>query len=185
MILELFTTLIDTLNKVASGLKTLVNLPIDVREKYRQTIDDTYRMIDITLNMIIIRLGDILLDDENNFIQGTIELGNYGDWLRAEREFRLCKSLRALVEETETLREKLVGALSTRDWDALVDQLRTIFLTETELAGFIGEQFEAISNSAKQDPPDVVRKHIEALRNALIKQRQKLIRQEISFYGIV
>lgn len=39
---------------------------------------------------------------------------------KVEREFRLCQSLRVALHETETLRSKLAGILSARDWDALL-----------------------------------------------------------------
>ena len=44
---------------MAGGLKAIVNLPKAERETMRRTLDETYRMIDTTLNMVIIRLGDI------------------------------------------------------------------------------------------------------------------------------
>ncbi|MBI1926548.1 hypothetical protein HYR99_20180 [Candidatus Poribacteria bacterium] len=61
MELKLITDLIDALGKVAGGLKAIVNLPKAEREAMRKTLDETYRLIDTTLNMVIIRLGDILL----------------------------------------------------------------------------------------------------------------------------
>jgi hypothetical protein len=60
MKLSLFTDLIDALGKVAGGLKAIVNLPKAEREVMHQTLDGTYRLIDTTLNRVIIRLGDIL-----------------------------------------------------------------------------------------------------------------------------
>lgn len=59
--LKLFTDLIDALGKVAGGLKAIVNLPKAEREAMRRTLDETYRLIGTTLNMVIIRLGDIPL----------------------------------------------------------------------------------------------------------------------------
>ena len=51
MDLKLFTALIDA----------LVKLPKAERETMRCTLDETYRLIDTTLNMIIIRLGELSL----------------------------------------------------------------------------------------------------------------------------
>jgi hypothetical protein len=67
MELKLFTDLIDALGKVAGGLKAIVNLPKTEREMIRRTLDETYRLIDTTLNMVIIRLGEIqhLTSDED------------------------------------------------------------------------------------------------------------------------
>ena len=88
--LRLFTNLIDALGKVAGGLKAIVNLPKAERETMRQTLDETYRLIDTTLNMVIIRLGDILLlAADDDFLREVVRLDNYSEWMRAEREFRL------------------------------------------------------------------------------------------------
>jgi hypothetical protein len=92
MDIQLFSDLIDTLGKVAEGIKALANIPKNEREKYRQVMDDTYRLIDTTLNMVIIRLGDILLpENEAIFLGEVTKLDNYSDWMEAEREFRLCQ----------------------------------------------------------------------------------------------
>jgi hypothetical protein len=91
MELKLFTDLIDALGKVVGGLKAIVNLPKATREAIRQTLDETYRLIDTTLNMVIIRLGDILLlAAGDDFLREAARLDNDNEWMRAEREFRQC-----------------------------------------------------------------------------------------------
>ena len=108
MELKLFTDLIDALGKVAGGLKAIVNLTKAEREAMRRTLDETYRLIDTTLNMVIIRLGDILLHAaDDDFLREATRLDNYNEWMQAEREFRLCRSLRVALRETETLAGKL------------------------------------------------------------------------------
>lgn len=59
MELKLFTDLIDAIGKVASGFKAIVNLPKTERETIRRTLVETHRLIDTTLNMVIVRLGDM------------------------------------------------------------------------------------------------------------------------------
>ncbi len=54
---KLFSDLIDALGKVVIGLKTLASIPKSERERYRKTMDETYRLVDTTLNMVIIQLG--------------------------------------------------------------------------------------------------------------------------------
>ena len=191
MEIKLFSDLIDTLGKVANGLKALVNLPRAEREKYRQTMNETYRLIDTTLNMVIIRLGDILLkDDDQKFLYEVEMLENYGSWMQAEREFRLCQSLRAAFRETETLRGKLTGKISTHDWDALLGQMRKILSAENEVANYIGDGFRELSYSTRaglRDPQMIsdVRKKVKAFRDALINERKQLIQQESELYPTV
>lgn len=66
MELKLFTDLSNALGKVVGGLKDIVNLPKAERETMRRMLDETYRLIDTALNVVIIRLGDILLPKETS-----------------------------------------------------------------------------------------------------------------------
>lgn len=191
MELKLFTDLIDALGKVASGLKAIVHLPKAERETMRQTLDETYRLIDTTLNMVIIRLGDILLlAAGDDFLREAARLDNDNEWMQAEREFRLCRSLRVALRETETLAGKLVGTVSTKDWDALLQQMHAILATEGEVAQFIGQQFQQHASDARNTGQDSkqtqsIRDALAAFRAALIAERQELIKQELTLYEIV
>jgi hypothetical protein len=60
MELKLLTDVIDALGEVAGGLKAIVNLPKAERKAMRQPLDEAYRLLDTTLNRVIIRLGDIV-----------------------------------------------------------------------------------------------------------------------------
>lgn len=191
MELKLFTDLIDALDKVAGGLKAIVNLPKAERETIRRTLDETYRLIDTTLNMVIIRLGDIVLQAPNDdFLREVARLDNYNEWMQAEREFRLCRSLRVALRETETLAGRLAGAVSAKDWGALLQQMQTILATEGEVALFIGQRFLQLATDARSAEQDTertqsVRDALAAIRASLVAERQKLIKQELALYEIV
>lgn len=74
-------------------IDTIVNLPKAEREAICQTLDETYRLIDTTLNMVIIRLGDIQLQPTyDGFLHEVARLDNYNEWTQAKREFRFCHS---------------------------------------------------------------------------------------------
>lgn len=117
-------------------------------------------------------------------------LDNYNQWMQAEREFRLCGSLRVALRETKTLAGHLAGAVSTKDWDALLQQMQTILTTEGEVALFIGQQFQQLANDARSAVQDnqhtsAVRDALSAFRAALVAERQELIKQELALYEIV
>ncbi len=107
---KLFTDLIDALGKAAGGLKAIVNLPKAEREAMRRTLDEAYRLIDTTLNMVVILLGDILTHAAD------------GGFLYVP------------LRESETLAGKLVAAVFAKDRDALVQQVPGILATEGEVA---------------------------------------------------
>ena len=187
----IFSDLINALGKAVVGLKALAHLPKAERDKYRQVMDETYRLIDTTINMVIIRLGDILhLDGDQQCLEEVSKLNNFDDWYRAEREFRLCQSLRVAVRETETLRRRLAGSISTKDWDAMLEQMKNILTTESEVAQFIAEKFKTLAQEARGATDDsetvsAIRDQAIGFRDALIAERRCLIQQEMELYGIV
>ncbi len=188
---KLFTDLIDALGKVATGLKTTGTPPGTERDRYRQTLDETFRLIDTTLNMVIIRLGDILLPKPDAaFVQEAAQLDNYGQWMQAEREFRLCRSLRASLHDTETLASTLSGTPGANDWDTLLQQMRSILASEGEVAEFIGRQFYLIAGATRGAGTDAskineVRDQLAAFRGILIAERKQLIQQELTLFEVL
>jgi hypothetical protein len=85
---KLFTDLIGALGKVAGGIKAIVDLPKAERETIRKTLDETDRLIDTTLNMVIIRLGNIQLhtsDDE--FLREDARLNDWNEWMQTGGTF--------------------------------------------------------------------------------------------------
>jgi len=61
MELKPFTDLINAFGKVAAGLKAIVDLRKVEYKTIRRTQDETYRRIDATFNIVIMRVGDIQL----------------------------------------------------------------------------------------------------------------------------
>jgi len=191
MDIKLFTDLIDALGKVTTGLKTVFNLPRSERDEIRNILADSYRLIDTTLNMLIIRLGDILLvENQNNLLDETMRLDNYEGWLKAEREFRLCMSLRTALRETESFIGKINDAVCIKDCNAMHLMMKEILATEGELATFISMQFNKLAYDALdalKDPQKIqsVRESLTAFREALIKEHLQLINNEIILVSVV
>jgi hypothetical protein len=191
MEIKLFTDLIDALGKVVGGLKAILDLSTTEREKIRKTLEETYRLIDTTLNMVIIRLGDILQEETDaNLLHEAARLDNYDEWIQAEREFRICRSLRVALRETETLSTKLAGKASAKDWQALKDMMGLILATEGEVAVFISQRFDELAKAARDNTPgsqpaSEVRKRLATFRADLVTERRQLIQQEIELFDIV
>ncbi len=63
--------------------------------------------------MVIVRLGDIVTPEmAPQLLAEATKLDNYGEWRQAEREFRLCKSLRVALRESEGLTARSSRATS-------------------------------------------------------------------------
>ncbi len=191
MAIELFSDLIDVLGKVANSIKSMAEFSAAERDKIRQTLDETYRLIDSTLNMVIVRLGDIKLEEEDGkFLAECFQLDNYNDWMQVERDFRLCRALRVALREMETLKGKLASKVSAKDWDTLLYLMNSIIATEGEVAMFISQKFRQLADEARaasEGSPAVpaIRSDLQAFRSALIDERQALIQQEITLYDVV
>src|SRR5271166_2957727 len=113
--IQLFSDLIDGFEKLLKGVKAIANLTQEERERYQQTLSEAYRLMNVTVTMVIVRLGDIRRMPDDKFLDEVARLDNYEEWLKTEREFRLCQSLRVAVRETETLPDKVKGAISIHD----------------------------------------------------------------------
>lgn len=142
MELTLLTGLIDALGKVAGGLKAIVNLPQGGARDDAQMLDETYRVIDTTLNMVATRLGDLpLLPADDGVLRGAARLDNCNKWM-AVKGVPLCRSLRVALRKTETLVGKLIGASAPRTGTPYCDRCTPFLGTEGEVALFIGQQFQ-------------------------------------------
>lgn len=184
--ITLFSDLIDALGNVAGAVRSIASLPAAERDKYRQVLDDTYRMIDTTLNMVIIRLGDILLEDDPTFVLSAAKLDNYMEWIQAEREFRLCKSLRLAFNDTSRLLSQLKGRISEKDWNALTTEMLHVLAGEGEIGTYISFKLSSIAQLAHKtaDPQAIatLREQVTQFRQALLAEREQLTQQEAELY---
>jgi hypothetical protein len=85
MQLKLFTDLIEAFGKVTGSFKAIVNLLETEREISRWALNEIYRLIDTTLNMVIIRLGDIQPHgSEGDLLREAGLLDNHNEWMQSE-----------------------------------------------------------------------------------------------------
>ncbi len=185
---KLFTDLYNTLKSVFADIKSLADIPVEERKKYRDVLGETYSMLDVSLNMVISRLADTLREPNDDFkLQAVQNLEYMNDWLEAERRFRLCSNLRATLSETRHIRDKLVGKHSVNNWDKLIALMESIMATEGELADYISKEFSEISYKARQISvgSSEYKKQLKALedfRKKLINERRELIKEETKLY---
>lgn len=188
MDIKLFSDLIDALGKVTSGLKAAASLPKAERDQYRQVIGQNYQLLDTTLGMIAIRLGDILAPaNQANFLNEVANLDNYPEWMRIEREFRLCQSLRAALSEIKRFSGKLKALVSVAEIDALIDLMEGTTAAEVEVAEFISARFRDLSLAARAPgvDPSKLSEEVRAFRDSVLNERRRLIRDESELYSIV
>jgi hypothetical protein len=188
---KIFTDLIDALSKIASGFKAITTLTKSERNEYREILKETFLLLDTTLTMIIIRLSEIQRQpSDNDFLREVSELTYFPSWVNAEREFRLCNSLRTAYRETQTISGKLTGIISMEDWSALLQQMQLILAGENQVADFIIQKFWSLSSDAQMANNDKeviteLRDRISMFLQQLNAERRELIKQEIGLYEII
>lgn len=189
--IAIFTDLIEAAGRLASTIKGVAAIPRNERDKIRSMLEETYRLIDSTLNMVIFRLGDVLAErDDFTFLEQARQLGFDQQWYQAEREFRLCRSLRVTLSEAESLAGRWSVLVGPQDWGALVSQMQAILRTEADLATVISDHFHQISEEAWNATGDPVRTaalrtELAKLREELANARRRLMQQEIDLYALV
>ncbi len=189
-----FTDMVDIVGEVSGSIRAVVPLLQDQREKIRQALKDTYLIFNTTLNMVILRLGEILkISDAGTFLNEAADLDNYDGWTNAERAFRVCSSLRENLKKTEELVEefkKTPGVKDIKEWDSLLNFMREILNTELQVGQFIAQQFHQHANDARSAGLDeqkirFVRNELKVFHDSLESTREQLIQQEVDSYNIV
>ena len=169
--MSLFSDIFDSIEKAFKAVKAIANLPKETRDELRNTFDETFRLLDTSLNMVIIRLGEILrIANEQDFNIEVSQLNNDASWAQAEREFRLCKSLRHAVNETGRVKNKILNYISMKDWEDMQNQMEAILQGEDMLGNFIADKFRTLSgmtpgrNKSMQEIKDTLKQFQDSFR---------------------
>ena len=179
----------DLINNIASLFKVFNDVktfPKKEREKYHAIMEENFQLIQSVLNMVIVRLGDILIEtDEVTFKREVINLGNYNDWLEVERQFRLCNSLRQARRETEDLWSVVKGKISAKQWDEFMSLISNVLDYEGESASYISQKFNDFSNQSHSKSMNDLKDEISKMRTQLMTERRALIELEVNMYNLV
>jgi hypothetical protein len=185
MDIKLFTDLFDAIEKAFNAIKKIANLPKETRDELRNTFDETFKLMDTTINMVIIRLSEILrITDDPTFINEVGQLCFDASWTQAEREFRLCKSLRHTVNETQRLRNSILNHISIKEWDEMQNQMQAILYGEDRLGRYISDKFQLLSNMsiANNKTLSETKDELKQLQASLNSERRRLIELEMDMY---
>ena len=189
MELKFFSDIIESLSKIFTTLKALKDIPKDKRDEIREALGGTFTMLNSTLNMIIIRLGEIYrIQDKATFLEEVSQL-QYGDtWLASERAFRLCESLKHGLREWQTIDQSIINLVSLKNWNELKEQMENILKNETELAYYIEQNFREIANSAfdhASADAAAIKMEVVNSQKQLNEQRKHLMQLELNMYDLL
>src|SRR4051794_40084452 len=179
----------DLLETTAKAIRALAGIPAAQRTKYRDVLDETFTLLDATLNMVTIRLGNIVLEPlDDQMVHEAGALANWQEWENAERQLGLCHALRTAVSEAGRVQSNLVASISIAEWEDLKGQMNGILNSEGALAQYITNHFQEMwsvaSNPGSVNPRELRKKLLE-FRQALKEQRQLLLEQERELLALV
>ena len=188
MEIKVFSDMINALEQVGKGILSIKDLQVRKRQHYRKVIDETYRLLDSAILLVLNRLSNLLLiEKQEDFIRELRGLDNFTEWTNIERQVRLCNNLHTTGREMEDLYNKLIDRISLRN-PGEFQNLTWALLYEGEagLANFISKSLKNLSEMAdtaaqSSDDYEKVRKAVRKTRNALRKERLNLISSEIKF----
>ncbi len=174
MILTDFSQMVDTLTKTWDIVKKVKKFPSDEQKKYRADLDDIYTMLDSALLLVINRLGDIsMIDDQSEFARELQGLYNFAEWDRIEREIRLCKNLRESDNEVTKIWDNLKSQISIRDQKVLETFItQTLEQDEAALAYIINESLKELASLHIETRKS--KKGFEKVMKAVIKKKESM-----------
>lgn len=188
MEIKIFSDAIDALEKVAKAVIALKNIPKQERQRYKEAVKDSYTLMNSAVNLVFLRLGDILLlDTKGEFLKEVRRLDNTQEWLQLERDVRLCNKLREVHGEIDNfVLTRMLVRLGSRDWDNVRQLVDELLEREGTLADYISAslkklagQASAASRSSREYAS--LRRIVTRTRGVLEKERQRLIASELEF----
>ena len=188
MAVKFFSGIIESLDKIFTTLKGIKEIPKVKRDEIRDSLSGTFIMLNSSLNMIIIRLGEIYrIQDDKVLFQELTQIPYDGTWVESERAFRLCESLKTGLREWEVLDQSLVNLISLKNWKELKLEMSKILVGENELANFISQNFKIFEDMTSKDPNNVeeIKKEIQAFQKLLSNERRKLIALENELFQLI
>lgn len=181
MDLKLFSDVIDALTKAVNSVKAIGSIPAQQRDAFREALSDSFLVINTVLNMVIVRLHDVLMQENDDLFWDEIgRLGYDQDWMNVEREFRLCSSLRKIRREVAGLRG-YIAKQSVQDWDNLLAAMDSHLGQEVAVADAISQSLRQLAEKSwsKSEPVEKVRQETRNILISLQKQRHEFLAAEV------
>lgn len=186
MELKIFTDVVEALEKITKALIELKNIPRNKRTEYREAVAKSYQLLNTATNLIILRLGDVLLlEKQAAFAAELRKLDNNADWMNLERDVRLCSNLRDVHGAMDGLLSRMIH-FRGRDWSNARELVDRLLEREGTLADYIGGRLSHLSRMAKNAETSVsgyrrARTAVERVRDSAKKERARLLRSELQF----
>lgn len=189
----LFSDLISMLEQIAKDVAGLAKIPMKERKEVLELLDQTYSLLDQANLLVMIRLNDVLLEgrtDQEKLGNELRRLANDKEWLKIERDVRLCSSLSQASIEWKRWSKRLPQEIALSDRGGFRFLVDDILEGERALADFIGKTLETLSGMADEAEESVDKQAealdaVRAMRDVLRGERRRLIEAQIASYALI
>lgn len=191
--LQVFTDLVNALEKVAGYAHDLINLPEKERNRYRKVIDESFFVLNSALNAVSGRLTELLLvTDRKEFVKSLSAVNDFAPWREVVRQMYVSQAMRKLGREIDGLGDRFIGPKSLKDWKTFKTLMSDNITLEHNLADSITASFSQLADlGSKAQATGAMyaykkaRGAVEDYRDELLKKRQQLLRDEVEFMNVV
>src|SRR4030095_123363 len=168
----------------------VAKLPASERQLYRDKIDETFRLLDQAISVVMNRLGTLLSiseDQKAKFIEGLRQLNNVNEWVEMERDIMLCKPIREALREGEAFLGNAKAQLFFKDPDNVINQLSALTSGRMGLAFYISDSLRGLAQMANTADLDFkkVQEAVSKKYDELRKKRQELVHSESKLYDTI
>ncbi len=185
MDIKLFSDFMNALEKAINLFGKALQFPAGQREKYRQVINDTYRILNTALDMVTIRLSNLLKRDDMFLARDVGGLKWEWEWLQAERDLQLCENLRSTRQEARVLGNHLVAVNCIDKWNDVLKHMDILLHGEKDLAEYIAGELSQLADAADRMPPSQLKEQLRAALDGLDQERYRLMEQQLKFHKII
>jgi hypothetical protein len=191
----MFSDLIDALEKVAKAVVELKSVRAKTRQKYRDAVQETYKLLDAALVLVDLRLNSLLLiehergrksEKQERFALELRRLDSLEDWERMNHEVGLSRNLRVVSKEMDHIVFGVVRPTKARDRENMRRLVDEILEREYTLAQFITSSLRKLARRASaarksSEGYERAESAVRRTKQALQKERERLRRSEMQF----
>ncbi len=182
----IFSDAIDVLEKIGNIVISAGEIPGQTRRKYAEAVEETYGLIQTAVNLVYLRLGDLLNTKPNKeFLERASALDNIQEWWELERKIGLCSNLRLVHSEMDRLALSALFRWSKTDLKKVRSLVDEILEREGQLARFLSRHLQRLAQEARKNPKaqdlKALRAEVKRKRDAIDAERKRLVMAEVAF----
>jgi hypothetical protein len=187
---ELVKSFSDLTNTAIELGNSLMSLPSEKRESFRNVVDETYQVINTAIVIVINRLGKIIEIGNNHqeLKRQLTGLNNAEEWEEIHQKVYTCNLLRAIRKEMDSLRASVTNKLSGSSVKELKILMDVALREEKQLGIYINNHIKQMAQLADAVVPGenkAILDSVKSVREKLKAEQMRLMDEHIKFYDLI